>query len=101
MLGRRYCKEVCRREFDSQTFVCRNERSIEYRFIFQHLMKTFPTAVLDVGTGATALPHLMRTCGFHVTAADNINDYWTGGMFNRPFYILDDDIKKPRLPPKV
>jgi 2-polyprenyl-3-methyl-5-hydroxy-6-metoxy-1,4-benzoquinol methylase len=53
--------------------------------------------VLDVGTGTTALPHLMRNCGFLVTAIDNIHDYWPNGMSNRHYHIIDDDITATRL----
>jgi len=40
---------------------------------------------------------LMRNCGFLVTATDNIKDYWPSGMFNRHYYILDDDITETRI----
>jgi len=61
------------------------------------LTKVSPRTILDVGTGKTALPHLMRNCGFIVTAIDNIRDYWKTGMINRHFYVIDDDITNTKL----
>ena len=96
-LANLYTKEICRREYLAQEFLGINERPVEYRFVFEHLTQAFPRTVLDVGTGRTALPQLMRTCGFLVTAMDNIKDYWPGGMINRHYHVLDDDILEPRV----
>ncbi len=96
-LGDLYARELCRREYRAQEFVGINERTVEYRFVFEHLTHAFPRTVLDVGTGQSALPHLMRNCGFLVTAIDNIRDYWPHGMVNRHFHVLDDDILEPRI----
>ena len=63
-LGALYVRDLCRREFRSQQFLGINERPVEYRFVFEQLTQAFPRTVLDVGTGRTALPQLMRTCGF-------------------------------------
>ena len=95
-LGGIYAKELCRKEYLSQKFEGINERPVEYRFVFQHLTKACPKTVLDVGTGKTALPQLMRTCGFMVTAMDNVTHYWPNGMVNRHYHVLDDDILAPR-----
>jgi SAM-dependent methyltransferase len=96
-LGNRYAKEICRREFLAQEFLGINERPVEYRFVFEQLTQAFPKTVLDVGTGRTALPQLMRTCGFLVTAIDNIRDYWPSGMVNRHYHVIDDDILAPKV----
>jgi len=96
-LGNRYARELCRREFLTQEFHGINERPVEYRFTFEQLTQAFPRTVLDVGTGKTALPQLMRTCGFLVTAMDNIRDYWPSGMVNRHYHVLDDDILRPQV----
>jgi len=96
-LANAYNKEVARREFMAQQFLGINERPVEYRFVFEQLTKAFPKSVLDVGTGKTALPQLMRTCGFMVTAMDNVKDYWPSGMVNRHFHVLDDDILAPKV----
>ena len=96
-LGGYYCKELCRREFVAQQYVGINERPVEYRFVFENLSQTYPKSVLDVGTGRTALPQMMRTCGFLVTAIDNVRDYWPSGMINRHYHVLDDDILDPRI----
>jgi 2-polyprenyl-3-methyl-5-hydroxy-6-metoxy-1,4-benzoquinol methylase len=93
----RYPQRICRQEFESQTFTRFNERPIEFAFVFRKLGEIYPRKVLDVGTGTTALPHLMRNCGFLVTATDNVRDYWPSGMHNRHYHIVDDDITKSRL----
>lgn len=96
-LGRIYCREICRREYESQQPGHINERPIEFRFVFEQLTRIKTATVLDVGTGTTALPHLIRNCGFMVTAIDNVRDYWPTGMVNRHYYVLNDDITKPRI----
>ena len=79
-------------EYKRQTFIGLNERPIEYSFVFKWIGMLSPAKVLDVGTGTTALPHLIRNCGPLVTAIDNISDYWPAGMSNRHYYVLDKDI---------
>ena len=79
-------------EYKRQTFIGLSERPVEYSFVFKCIGMLCPTRVLDVGTGTTALPHLIRNCGPLVTAIDNINDYWPSGMSNRHYYVLDKDI---------
>lgn len=96
-IGSRYNRKICKNEFERQHFKFVNERPIEYGFIFQCLLKTMPVSVLDVGTGRTALPDVIRHCGFHVTAIDNTKDYWANKITNRHFYVIDDDILKPKL----
>jgi 2-polyprenyl-3-methyl-5-hydroxy-6-metoxy-1,4-benzoquinol methylase len=96
-LGRAYIRKVTRDDYRHQKVPCRNERAIEYRFLFDCLIRTGAETVLDVGTGNTALPHALRTCGCHVTAIDNIADFWPRGMINRHWYVLDDDIRKPKV----
>ena len=100
-LGRAYIDTICRREFESQQLLRLNERAIEFRFLFHHLNNLRPIRVLDIGTGTTALPHLIRSCGFLVTATDNIRDYWPEGMFNRHFYVINDDITRTKLKDQV
>jgi len=88
---------VCKREFLRQQFFRRNERSVEYSFLFHHLSHLCPTTVLDVGSGLSPLPQLIRLCGFIVTAIDNVRDFWPEGMINRHYYIIDDDIRNPKI----
>ena len=85
-----------KREFLHQPFTF-NERSVEFAFVFRHIARLCPEKVLDVGTGTTALPHLMRNCGLSVTAIDNISDYWPSGMYNRHYFVIDDDITNTKL----
>lgn len=96
-IGLLYVDILNKKEYHAQKFVGINERPIEYQFVFKHLTQKWPETVLDVGTGTTALPHLIRNCGFVVTAIDNIQDYWPSGMFNRHYYVMNDDITKTRL----
>ena len=95
-LGRSYLDRVLRGESGAQRFKRWNERPVEFRFVFEQLTRLCGTAqtVLDVGTGTTALPHLMANCGFVVTAIDNVRDYWDEGMVNRHFHVIDDDITR-------
>ena len=90
-IGHSYVRAVTRSEFEAQKERRLNERPIEYRFTFDAIMLTGPKTVLDVGTGLSALPNLIHTCGPVVTAIDNIRDYWPNGMVNRHFHIKDED----------
>jgi len=96
-LANRYQERICRQEYESQVFTRFNERPIEFGFLFREIAEIYPRTILDVGTGTTALPHLLRNCGFLVTATDNIHDYWPTGMRNRHYHIIDDDITETRL----
>jgi SAM-dependent methyltransferase len=97
-LGRAWLRAINRSEARQQTFRRLNERPIEYGFVFRHLGRLCPRSVLDVGTGTTALPALLRICGCTVTASDNVSDYWPTGMFNRHWHIEDDDVTRTHLP---
>ena len=88
---------ICKFEYDRQKFVQLNERSIEFGFVFRKITNIWPKTVLDVGTGKTALPYMMRNCGLVVTAIDNIKDYWEYGMVNRHYHVINDDIKNTKL----
>jgi 2-polyprenyl-3-methyl-5-hydroxy-6-metoxy-1,4-benzoquinol methylase len=90
-IGQSYVRAVTRSEFHAQKERRLNERPIEYRFAFEAIMQSGPRTVLDVGTGLSALPSLIHTCGPVVTAIDNIRDYWPSGMVNRHFHIKDED----------
>jgi 2-polyprenyl-3-methyl-5-hydroxy-6-metoxy-1,4-benzoquinol methylase len=92
--GHRYYRAVARSEYEAQVYKRINERPIEYRFVFDAIRQVAPERVLDVGTGESALPSLMRTCGPLVTAIDNIRDYWPEGMVNRHFHVKDEDATK-------
>lgn len=85
---------ICKREFKKQTFVRFNERPVEFGFVFKNFQRLYPLRILDVGTGMTALPQLMRNCGCLVTAIDNIKEYWPAGMSNRHYHVINCDITK-------
>jgi 2-polyprenyl-3-methyl-5-hydroxy-6-metoxy-1,4-benzoquinol methylase len=93
----RYPRWLVEDEFSRQKFTRFNERPVEFGFVFRKLAEIYPRTILDVGTGTTALPHLMRNCGCVVTATDNIRDYWPAGMVNRHYHVIDDDITATRL----
>lgn len=97
-LGNSWISRFNRIEAVRQTFRRHNERGVEYSFVFRQVTRLCPRSVLDVGTGTTALPALLRSCGPVVTASDNVKDYWPSGMFNRFWDVVDDDIRKSRLP---
>jgi 2-polyprenyl-3-methyl-5-hydroxy-6-metoxy-1,4-benzoquinol methylase len=92
-----YVRFICAKEYKKQACIGINERPIEFAFLFRHLVELWPKTILDVGTGMTALPHLMRNCGFMVTASDNIKDYWPAGMHNRHYHVINDDITKTQI----
>jgi 2-polyprenyl-3-methyl-5-hydroxy-6-metoxy-1,4-benzoquinol methylase len=94
-LGRWYSRRICLSEFRGQSFKTHNERPVEYGFALRALGEFRPKTVLDVGTGTTAWPHLLRNCGYVVTAIDNVRDYWPEGMVNRHWTVLDVDILNP------
>lgn len=97
-LGDEYVRRRCRQDFDGQQFRRTNERPIEYGYVFRQLNLLQPRTVLDVGSGVSALPSLLSTCGFVVTATDNVRDYWPMGMVNRHWHVVDDDIRDSALP---
>jgi SAM-dependent methyltransferase len=97
-VGRAYIGKVTTAEVADQVYRRSNERPVEYAFAFSWLNRSQPKSVLDVGTGKSAWPSLLRTCGFVVTASDNVRDYWSAGMVNRHWHVVDDDIQQSRLP---
>ncbi|MBP9818261.1 class I SAM-dependent methyltransferase [Candidatus Shapirobacteria bacterium] len=99
-LSKKLLDRINYREYLMPAFDKQNERPVEYSFVFAQIAKYYPKKILDVGTGLTALPHLMANCGCQVTAVDNIRDYWPKDMFNRHFWVIDDDIQKSKLEEK-
>lgn len=92
-----YPEWLTKTEFEAQRFTRFNERPVEYGFVFRQMASLYPLTVLDVGTGTSALPNLIRKCGCLVTAIDNVADYWPAGMTNRHFHVIDDDITRTKL----
>jgi len=70
------------------------ERAIEYSFAFEVLMEYKKKNILDVGSGKSAFPALLKNCGFNVTAIDKVGDYYKGikGEINYHFNVIKDDI---------
>lgn len=100
VIGPKYISNLVLNEYKNQSYTTFNERPVEYSFVFKQLANFCPPNILDVGTGRTALPHLMRNCGFKVTAIDNVKDYWPKGMINRHYLVIDDDITNSKLDQK-
>jgi SAM-dependent methyltransferase len=96
-LGRWFLNPMLLLEWKRSHLKQYNERAAEYDFALKWLLKINPVDVLDVGSGTSSWPHLMANCGFHVTAIDKIKDYWKSGFFNRHYYIINDDITKPKI----
>jgi 2-polyprenyl-3-methyl-5-hydroxy-6-metoxy-1,4-benzoquinol methylase len=89
-IGLTYARLLAKREYKKQRFVSINERPIEYPFLFSSLAASSVETVLDVGTGQSALPSVLRTCGYAVTAIDNMSDYWPRGTTNKHYHIVDE-----------
>lgn len=95
-------KKFLRREFEKQKFESINERIIEYSFLFDVLKSTInkPKKILDVGSGKSPLPAILRLCGFNVKSIDNSKDYWKRSLFNKHYHIINDDITNSKLDEK-
>lgn len=52
--------------------------------------------ILDVGSGNTCFPALLRSFGYRVHSIDNIKNYWKGSLSNRHYYVLKEDILQPK-----
>ena len=93
-----YLAPLLRREWMRSGDIGINERPIEYAFALRWLWRLCPASVLDVGTGKSSWPHLVASCGFHVTATDQKGSYWTDGpLLNRHYHVVTDDITHTRL----
>lgn len=93
--ARPYRSPLLLREWERVSYP-KNERAVEYAFALESLAAANPDSVLDVGTGLSAWPHLVVKCGFRVTAVDKVSGYWREGYFNRHYWIVNDDITRPR-----
>ncbi len=82
-------KLLRRIEHDRQKFTAHNERAVEYAFVFKWISRLRPKTILDVGSGRTALPALMRTCGSLVDAIDNKD------FSNTHYHVSNHDITNP------
>jgi len=97
ILGGWYLIPTLKSEWRRSAFKKINERAIEFGFALKWLSKICPGDVLDVGSGKSAWPCTMVDCGFHVTAIDKIQGYWAKEFVNRHYYVINDDITKPKI----
>jgi len=95
-LGDWYIRRLNRQEWENQKFTKLYERPLEYSFALECISDTVPIHVLDVGSGKSPWPALMRSCGCMVTAIDEVSGYWgSSGLRNRHYHIVEDDILNP------
>ncbi len=100
-LGKKYCQQICEVEHKILKDKRRNERAIEYQFVFKNLVEMYPSTVLDVGSGMSSLPHLIGLGGFEVDSIDNTDkSCWPQGMSNRHFLVNHDDITNTKVEKK-
>ena len=71
-----------------------NERSIEYSFVFKSISIASPKKALDVGTGLTALPALIKACDIDITAIDKDKSQIQGNLY---WKVVCDDIMDSKL----
>lgn len=95
-------RKFLKRGYKLQEFNGINERLIEYKFLFNVLgglggLIDTPKKILDVGSGTSPLPAVLRLCGFEVTAIDNVKDYWKNSFINNHYYVINDDITNTKL----
>lgn len=84
-------------DWKTMKFLRVNERPTEYAYLLSALRDAGPTTVLDVGPGKSALPAVLRGCGYMVTAVDNDHFDWVWPTLNRHYHVISDDITKTRL----
>lgn len=79
------------------------ERTVEYAEGLRLLNRVAPHRVLDVGSGKSLWPALVRSLGYSkhrvkIVAMDNVTDYWRGGALLPPQAVplVDDNILEPR-----
>jgi hypothetical protein len=95
--GDRYVHELVKREYSRQAMDAVNERPIEYSFVFECIARCRPESALDVGTGDSSLPSLIRHCGPTVDAIDYTDGYWGGYLNNRHWYVQRHNIATESL----
>ncbi len=83
---------LCRLEFAPPSFTRFNERPVELSFLFKNLSVFYPKKILDIGSGTSSLPHLIRMCGMEVKATDYKSSYWSNSLINRHYIVQKDDI---------
>jgi len=97
IVGRWYLTPILLYDWKCSRYDHINERVIEFEFVLKWLSRICPRDVLDVGPGSSSWPHIMANCGFKVTAIDRISGYSRRVFFNRHYYVVKDDITKPRI----
>jgi SAM-dependent methyltransferase len=94
--ARLYLAPILKREWEFPPIRELREYVFQFEFAMRAVARHMPREVLDAGSGMSAWPHLLASCGVRVTATDEIDGYW-GSMFNRHYYVQQDDITETRL----
>jgi SAM-dependent methyltransferase len=94
--ARMYLKPILKREWQFPPIQELREYVFQFEFAMRAVARHMPRDVLDAGSGMSAWPHLLASCGVRVTATDEIDGYW-GSMFNRHYYVQQDDITQTRM----
>ena len=74
-----------------------NERSVEYRYVFKQVTEFAPQTVMDMGTGKTALPALIKGCGVQVLAVDKDQEQIQENPCTRGGYCSFDILQQDLL----
>lgn len=93
---------LLKKEFQEQVLMNITERSLEYKFVLDFITQEgmLIEDILDVGSGNTCFPALLRGFGYVVYSIDNVKDYWKKSFSNKHYYILDDSIIMPKIEKK-
>jgi SAM-dependent methyltransferase len=93
-LGRAYIRRTLWAEYQGNHPDRRgpNERTWEYAFALAAFQHTQYQDVLDVGTGNSAWPSVLASCGYKVSATDEMGNYWNNRFLNHHYFVLRHDI---------
>src|ERR1700682_3840898 len=93
-VGNRYVQVLNEQDYAAQKPEPFSERAIEYGFLFRQLNICRPSTILDVGSGDSAFPSILRHCGLVVDAIDYIgaDAYWQEHLANRHWLVRDWNI---------
>ena len=74
-----------------------NERSIEYEFVLNNLLKYECLDVLDIWTGSNSFSSTLEHCGYNVTSTDSKAGHYWVNFRNRYTYVVENDITDTKL----
>lgn len=71
-----------------------NERCVEYSYVFKQITEFAPKLVMDMGTGKTAMPSLIKACGIDVVAVDKDEEQIKDNPCTKGGYCSFDIVKE-------